>query len=158
MTANTHRGEFTASISGVDYVIRPTIELMEKFENTFGGLVGCMAEKKCHELYAMAGMLIEHAVDPVPEGKGKALAFEHGLKGIDVIIETYVRATLRVPLPVEDKPIGMGVLGLQPEVFWRMTLYELMTMAMKGKAQAQAEAISNAADFRSMFNSKKAKR
>lgn len=52
----------------------------------------------------------------------------------------------------------MGVLGLQPEVFWRMTLYELMTMALKGKAQAQAEAINNAADFRSMFNSKKAKR
>lgn len=103
MTANTHRGEFTAPICGVNYVIRPTIELMAKFENAFGNLIGCMAGKKCHELYAMAGMLIEHAVEPAKEGTGTTLAFEHGMKGIDVIIETYVRATLRVPQPAEEK-------------------------------------------------------
>lgn len=106
MAANTYRSEVTITVAGKDYIVRPTLDLMARFEDKFGNLLTCTMGKKIHEIYNMIGFLLENANDPCPEGQGASLAFEQGLKDMDQVVGKFISSALRVPEVEEKKDKG----------------------------------------------------
>jgi hypothetical protein len=103
MTANTFRSEITITVGGTKYTVRPTIELLAKFEDAYGNLLYCLNGKKIHEIYGMIGMLLENAVNPVAAGTGAQLAFDEGIKDMDPVLNDFIKCALRVPQAAATK-------------------------------------------------------